>query len=103
MVRRHSWHILPMIAKVKDYQVKVIEQVLPVGKVGVRGEAVSMRKKQTHALRPAVTPHANFGAILQRNVKGHPRYGKLEAHEISATHRSEMHSMVGVARYRSLK
>jgi hypothetical protein len=53
MVWRHHRHILTVIAKVEDHQVKVSEQILPVGKVSVSGEAVSMEKnKRTPSARP---------------------------------------------------
>ena len=44
MMRRYNRHILSVIAKIENYQVKVNEQVLPVGKVGISGKAVAMGK-----------------------------------------------------------
>ena len=32
----------------------------------------------------AVAPHANFGAILEQNVKHHNGCGKFEMHAVSA-------------------
>jgi hypothetical protein len=84
MMRRESRYILSVIAKIENYQVKVSEQVLPVGKVGVSGEAVAMGKQQTHAIGATVAPHKNRCAIVEHNVKDHAGYGKLEMHQILA-------------------
>jgi hypothetical protein len=83
MMRGYNRHILSVIAKIENYQVKVNEQVLPVGKVGIRGKAVAMRKEQTHAICATVAPHTDFGIIFKHNVKRHTGRGKLEMHEIS--------------------
>lgn len=75
MMRWHNRYILPVVAKVENNRVKVTEQVLPVGKVGVSGEAVAMGEEQTHAICSTVASHANFGAILERNLKDHAGCG----------------------------
>ena len=84
MVRRHNWHILSVIAKVKDDEVKVSEQVLPVGKIGVSGEAITMGKEQTDAICAAMTPHKNGRAIVERNVKRHFGSGQFVVHWVTA-------------------
>jgi hypothetical protein len=84
-MRWDNWYILPVVAEIENDHVKITEQVLPVGKVGVGGEAVAVGKQQTHTTCATVAPHANFGAILKRNLKDHARCGKLEMHEISGS------------------
>ena len=69
-----------MVAEIEDQHIESWQQVLPVGKIGVSGEAITMGKEQTYAICAAVTPHANFGAILKHNVKGHAGFRKLEKH-----------------------
>jgi len=44
----------------------------------ISGEAVAMGKEQTHAICVAVAAHADFGAILQHNIKGYAGCGKFE-------------------------
>ena len=44
MMRRYNQHILSVIAEIENYEVKIDEQILPVGKVGISGKAVAMGK-----------------------------------------------------------
>jgi hypothetical protein len=44
-------------------KVKINEQVLPVGKVGISGKAVAMGKEQTHTICAAMPSHTHSGAI----------------------------------------
>jgi hypothetical protein len=53
MMRWDNWYILPVVAKIENDHVKITEQVLPVGKVGVGGEAVAVENnRRTRPARP---------------------------------------------------
>ncbi len=80
VMRRYDRHVLTVVAKIEHQKVEVGKQVLPIGKVGVGGEAVAVREQKADAVGAAVAPHANFRPVFERNVKGHARSGKLEVH-----------------------
>ena len=80
VMRRHHRQVLPVIAEVEHQEIEFLQQVLPVRIVGVGGKAVAVREQETDAIRIAVTAHADFGAVVERDVKGHAGSGKLEMH-----------------------
>ena len=80
MMRRHHRQVLPVIAEVEHQEIEFLQQVLPVRIVGVGGKAVAVREQETDAIRIAVTAHADFGAVVERDVKSHAGSGKLEMH-----------------------
>ena len=69
-----------MIAKVEHQEIEFLQQALPIRIVGVGGKAVAVREQEADAVRIAVTAHADFGAVFERDVKTHARSGKHEMH-----------------------
>ena len=59
MMRRYNRHILSVIAEIENYEVKIDEQILPVGKVGISGKAVAVGKEQTHTICGAMPSHTD--------------------------------------------
>ena len=80
VMRRHHRRVLSVIAEVEHQQVEFLQQVSPVRKVRVGGKAVAVREEQANAVGIAVAPHANPGAVVERNVKRHAWGGKHEMH-----------------------
>ena len=80
MMRRYNQHILSVIAEIENYEVKIDEQILPVGKVGISGKAVAMGKEQAHTICAAMPSHTNSGTILEHNLKDYVGLWKLERH-----------------------
>ena len=80
MVRRLDRNILPMIAKIKDYKVVTIEKMPPIREIGISGKTISMREQDSNAIRIAVTPQPNLGAIIKVDDKGIAWSGKFKNH-----------------------
>src|SRR6516165_752240 len=80
MVRGLDRNILPVVAKIEYQHIEPVEQVLPIGKISVRGEAIAMGDQQAIALRISMPPHANHCAVFQGNLKGHARGRDFETH-----------------------
>lgn len=80
MVRRHYWHVLSVITEIEHQQIESLQKMLPVGIVRVGSKAIAMAEQKPNPVRIAVAPHANFRAVLERNVKDHTGGGKFEMH-----------------------
>ena len=69
-----------MIAKIKNYKVVTIEEMPPIREIGIGGKTISMREQNSYAIRIAVTPQSNLGAIIKVDDKGIARSRKFKNH-----------------------
>ena len=82
MVGRFDGDILPVVAEVEDYQVVSVEEMAPVREIGVGGKTVAVREQYPNAVRIAVTPYANFGAVIEVDVENRAGNWKFKSHDI---------------------
>src|SRR5450759_1733338 len=82
MVGRLDRNILPMIAEIENDQLEFIEAMGPIREIGVGGKTVAVREQYPNAIRIAVTPYANFGAVIEVDVENRAGSWKFKSHDI---------------------
>ena len=69
VVGRHRRDVFAMVAEIEQDDVEIGQEMLPERQIGVDGETIAVTEKQPRPVGIAVAPHADAGAVVERNVE----------------------------------